>query len=241
VNLLNLEQQEEINSILHFGVNEKIENLVMATKNGIVKKTPLTEFENLRSSGLIAIRLKDNDTLVSVNPTTGQDHIMLLTKKGISIRFSEKDTRPMGRATSGMSGIKLGKDDEVIGMEVFPPKLEKIDDKRKKIFRDILTISEHGTGKRTGIDLFPLQKRSGKGVKVASISSKTGDLACAVMVNQNSEQMVITSKYGQVIKLPLKNIPRLGRVTQGVILMRFNNKSDSVAAATVLEKTSEET
>ena len=130
----------------------------------------------------------------------------------------------------------MDKDDEVIGMEVFPGK-EKIEkDKRKKVFRDILTIAEHGLGKRTPIHLFPVQKRAGKGVKASVVNPKTGILAAAVMVTQRIDQVVITSKGGQVIKLPLKNIPQLGRATQGVILMRFADKKDSVAAAACLEK-----
>src|SRR3989344_4910612 len=130
--------------------------------------------------------------------------------------------------------------DVLIGMEIFPEKLEKPLDKRKKVFRDILTISEHGLGKRTRFTLFPVQRRAGKGVKAAQVNEKTGPLACAIMVNQKMDLIVITSKKGQIIKLPLKNIPRLGRATQGGILMRFAKKGDSVAAVAALEKKSEE-
>jgi len=146
----------------------------------------------------------------------------------------------MGRATTGVTGIKLESGDVVIGMEVFPGKEKMLKDKRKKFFRDILTISEHGLGKRTPIRLFPVQKRAGKGVKCSVVGTKTGDLACAEMVTEKFDQVIITSSAGQVIKLPLKNIPQLGRATQGVILMRFANKGDSVAAAAVLEKDGEE-
>jgi DNA gyrase subunit A len=212
----------------------------MATAKGLIKKSKLSEFANLRASGLIAIRLKKDDILVSVHPTAGEDHIMLLTKRGKSIRFPEANVRPMGRATSGVGGIKLETGDKVIGMEVFPTKEKIPADKRKKYFRDILTISEKGLGKRTRVNLFPVQKRAGKGVKCSVISPKTGELACAEMVTEKFDQVVITSKAGQVIKLPLKNIPQLGRATQGVILMRFTAKSDSVAAAAVLEKNSED-
>lgn len=240
VNFLNLEQGEEIKSILPMNKEMGAKNLIMATVSGVIKKTALKEFENLRASGLIAIRLQKDDMLVSVHPTFGNDHVMLLTKKGISIRFPEANVRPMGRATTGVTGIKLDKDDTVIGMEVFPEKLEIPEDKRKKVFRDILTLSINGLGKRTRYDLFPVQKRAGRGVKACVVTSKTGDLACAVMVTESSDQLVITSKKGQVIKLPVKNIPQLGRATQGVIIMRFAEKSDSVAAATVLEKTGDE-
>jgi DNA gyrase subunit A len=178
--------------------------------------------------------------LVSVHPTTGNDHIILLTKKAKSIRFPEANVRPMGRATSGVSGIKLEQGDELIGMEVFPGKEQISKDKRRKIFRDILTIAEKGLGKRTPIHLFPVQKRSGKGVKAAVVTAKTGNLAAAVMVTQEIDQLVMTSKGGQVIKLPLKNIPQLGRATQGVILMRFSDKSDMVAACACIYKDGEE-
>ena len=235
VNFLNLDSDEDVCSILPMGTDTTIKHLIMATSLGIIKKTKLSEFENLRASGLIAIRLQDKDSLVSVKPTTGEDHIMLLTHKGKSIRFPEANVRPMGRATTGVTGIKMETSDKVIGMEVFPGKERIPKDKRKKVFRDILTISERGLGKRTPIHLFPVQKRAGKGVKCSVVSPKTGLLACAEMVTEKFDEVIITSKGGQVIKLPLRNIPELGRATQGVILMRFAQKSDSVAAAAVLE------
>lgn len=240
VNILNLEQGEQIKSILPLSNDPEVKHLIMATKFGVIKKTALKEFENLRSSGLIAIRLHPQDALVSVHPTKGEDHIIILTWEGKSIRFPEQNVRPMGRATSGVAGIKLDKNDEVIGMEVFPGKEKIVADKRRKVFRDILTIAEKGLGKRTPIHLFPIQKRAGKGVKAAVVTSKTGNLATAVMVTEEFDQVVMTSKNGQVIKLPIKNIPQLGRATQGVILMRFNDKSDTVAAATCLKKDGEE-
>ncbi len=240
VNLLNLEQGEEIKSILPLTKDPEVKNLVMATREGLIKKTALSEFENLRTSGLIAIKLRAEDALVSVQMSLGDSHIMLLTHTGKSIRFPEANVRPMGRATTGVTGIKMDKGDELIGMEIFPGKEVIPADKRKKVFRDILTIAENGLGKRTPINLFPVQKRAGKGLKAAVVSAKTGNIKNAVMVTQAIDQIIITSKMGQVIKLPLKNIPQLGRVTQGVILMRFADKADSVAAAAVLEKSGDE-
>ena len=236
VNLLNLEQGEEIKSMLPLSKESGIKHLIMATKSGVIKKTSINEFDNLRASGLIAIKLRTDDQLVSVHPTGGEDHIIILTLDAKSIRFPEVNVRPMGRATTGVTGIKMEKGDEVIDMEVFPGKEKLPSDKRRKFFRDILTIAEKGLGKRTPIHLFPVQKRAGKGVKAAVVSPKTGNLKTAIMVTQNFDQVIITSKLGQVIKLPLKNIPQLGRATQGVILMRFADKSDSVAAAAVIEK-----
>ena len=235
VNILDLDQNESVPSILAID-GEKIKHLVMATAKGTVKKTALSQFKNLRASGLIAIRLEADDSLVSVQPTRGDDHILLITKKGKSIRFPEANARAMGRATQGMRGIKLVKGDEVISMGVFNAKSEKPKDKRIKVFHDILTISQKGIGKRTPIRLFPVQKRAGMGVKVAIVNDKTGNLAGAILVKRNVEQIVVTSSRGQVIKLPLKNIPQMGRATQGVILMRMSQKTDHIAAVTALEK-----
>jgi DNA gyrase subunit A len=234
VNILNIDQDEKIMSVLPMDTVGKY--LIMATTKGVVKKTRVDEFKNLRVSGLIAIRLEKDDSLVSVHATSGKDHIFLLTKKGKSIRFPEENVRSMGRATSGMRGIKLEPHDKLIGMEVFAGKENVPKDKRKKFFRDILTITEKGIGKRTPVRLFPVQKRAGKGVKAAVVNDKTGDLTAEVLVDQKIEQIVLTSKDGQIIKLPNKNIPQMGRSTQGVILMRFAKKSDGVAAATTLEK-----
>ena len=239
VNILNLDQDEQVLSILPMSKDTKIKHLIIATKNGTVKKTSLKQFKNMRTSGLIAIRLAANDSLVSVQETCGKDYILIVTKKGKSIRFPEANVRPMGRATRGVRGIRLEKDDEVIAMEVFNQKADKPKDKRRKHFRDILTISENGLGKRTAVRFFPIQKRAGKGVKAAVVNEKTGNLVSARMVDQKIEKVIITSAHGQIIKLPLKNIPQMGRATQGVIMMRFARKSDQVAATAVLEKNNE--
>jgi DNA gyrase subunit A len=238
VNLIDIDQDEQVMSILPIGEENTGRHFIMASSKGMVKKTKIKEFANLRSSGLIAIRLGQGDSLVSVEKTSGSDHVLLLTQRGKAIRFPEANVRAMGRATTGVKGIKLEKDDLVIGMEVFPEKQAKPKDKRRKIFRDILTISEKGLGKRTGIHLFPVQRRAGKGVKAAVVNDKTGVLAAMAMVNEKAEQIVITSKFGQIIKLPVKNIPQMGRITQGVIMMRFAKKNDQVAALTILEKNS---
>jgi DNA gyrase subunit A len=234
VNIIDIEQDEKIMSILP--MDKEAKNIILATRSGTVKKTSVQDFKNMRTSGLIAIRLKDTDSLVSAHRTSGTDHIFLLTQKGKSIRFPEKNVRTMGRATRGVRGIRLEAEDRVIGMEVFAAKQDKPDDKRRKFYRDILTISENGLGKRTSIHLFPEQRRAGKGVKAAQVNNKTGNLAAETLVNQEIEQVVVTSKSGQIIKLPLKNVPRMGRATQGVILMRFAKKGDKVAAITTLGK-----
>ena len=238
VNLINISGDEKIMSILPVGEGGK--HFLMGTRKGVVKKTAQTEFVNMRASGIIAIRLDADDSLVSVQETNGDNDILLVTKRGLAIRFPESNVRPMGRATSGVTGMKLTPGDGVISMDVFPAKEEKPEDKRKKTFRDILTISDRGMGKRTPVRLFPRQRRAGKGVKASVVTDKTGSLSSAIAVTENIDQLVITSAQGQVIKLPLKNIPQLGRATQGVILMRFANKSDHVTAVATLDKPDEE-
>ncbi len=239
INLINIDQGEEIQAVLNLkeaSLRKKFKYLFMTTKKGIIKKTTLEKFANIRSSGLIAIKLRRGDELCWVKPTTGSDHLLLVTYFGKSIHFNENDTRPMGRDTMGVRGIRLKSGDSVVGMEVFSAKPKKPADRRKKFFRDILVIMENGLGKRTAIKEYPLQKRGGIGVKAADVTKKTGKIIVSRLVNQGVKEIILTSKKAQVIKLPLKNIPRIGRATQGVILMRFSKKGDSVAAMTCLEK-----
>jgi len=207
-----------------------------ATKKGRVKKTSLSRFKNIRTSGLIAIKLKKEDGLRWAKLTDGKNQIILVTRNGKGIRFSEKDVRSMGRNTAGVRGIRLKKNDCVIGMETFPERLKRPKDKRKKVFYNLLTISERGLGKRTAVTAFPLQKRGGIGVKTAQLGKKTGLLVCAKFVDQKVDKIILTSKKGQIIKVALKGIPVLGRSTQGVILMRFSHKKDRLAAATCIKK-----
>jgi len=242
INLINIEQGELIQSILTISKDKDPNRkfLFLVTKKGTVKKTAIEHFANIRSSGLIAIKLPVGDELCWAKTTSGADHILLVSYNGKSIRFHEKNVRPTARDTIGVRGIKLQKDDYVIGMEVLPEKKEVPQDKRRKIFNDVLVVMEKGLGKRSDISEFPLQKRGGQGVKVAEVTEKTGRVVCCQLVSEKVEQVVLTSKNAQIIKLPLRNIPRLGRATQGVILMRFGKDSpDSVAAVTYLEKEEE--
>ncbi|MGB9706730.1 MAG: DNA gyrase subunit A [Microgenomates group bacterium] len=237
INLINIDQEEKIQSVLAISPTEKeTKYLLMATKKGIVKKTELQKFAHLRSSGLIAIKLDSQDELCWVKPTSGKDQVLLVTHFGKSIRFNEADIRPTGRDTRGVRGIALKKGDWVVGMEIIPGKTEKPKDRRRKFFQDILVVMEKGLGKRTAINQYPVQKRGGVGVKVAKVTEKTGKVICSKLVNQRVFQVILTSKKAQVIKLPLKNVPRLGRDTQGVILMRFSKPADTVAAVACLEK-----
>ena len=238
INLINISQEEKIQSVLPISLEnnqEKNQFLIMVTKKGIVKKTKLKAFENIRVSGLIAIKLNKDDELCWIKLVSEGNHTLLVSHQGKSIRFKEKDVRPTGRDTMGVRGIRLKKDDFVVGMEVFPPKLEEVKDKRRKNFRDVLIVMENGLGKRTKLEEYRLQKRGGIGIRAAHVSPKTGNIVASRIIDEKVIQIILTSKRAHVIKLPIKNVPRLGRDTQGVIFMRFNKPGDTVAAVTCLE------
>lgn len=234
VNLINLKGEEKVQSLLVFNEQEdKDKFITLATRQGLVKKTAIKLFANIRQNGIIAITLNDNDELVSGMLTSGEDHIMLITHQGKSIRFSETEIKASNRDTKGVRGITLKKEDYVVSMEAFAASIDQEGDSSKKTFRHIMLLTENGMGKRTALKEYPVQKRSGQGVKVAEITKKTGNVAAAMMVSQDHEEVVITTSSGQTIKLPItkKSIPVLTRPTQGVILMRLKDSNKVVAAA----------
>lgn len=234
VNLINLKGEEKVQSLLVFNEQEdKDKFITLATRQGLVKKTAIKLFANIRQNGIIAITLNDNDELVSGMLTSGEDHIMLITHQGKSIRFSETEIKASNRDTKGVRGITLKKEDYVVSMEAFAASIDQEGDSSKKTFRHIMLLTENGMGKRTALKEYPVQKRSGQGVKVAEITKKTGNVAAAMMVSQDHEEVVITTSSGQTIKLPItkKSIPVLTRPTQGVILMRLKESDKVVAAA----------
>lgn len=242
INLINVEQDELVTSILTRTkkgilsediIQEKQEAsekkgssykyLFMATKDGLVKKTELNEFENIRANGLISIKLSEGDKLRWVRPTTGSNEILIVTKQGRSIHFHEKDVRETGRATMGVRGIKFkSKEDEVITMDV----VRKYED-------FMLSISENGFGKITKIEEYPVQGRGGQGVFTARINSKTGNLAAARILDHPEAELIIISTAGQVVRIPTKELPERSRQTAGVRLMRLSGK-DQVAAIAIL-------
>ena len=226
VNLLNIEAGERVESFITYHKDTKGAYVFLTTRNGTVKKSRISEFDNIRRSGILAIKMDKNDELVWSNFTTGANEILITTRNGKSIRFPETSVRSMGRNTMGVRGIKIAADDQVIQMDVIT-KGDKC---------DLLTIMENGLGKKTSIDQFPMQGRGGQGVKVAEITQKTGKVAAAQIIPHGSEELIMTSKKGQVVKLEVESIPRLSRATQGVILMRFSKQDDKVASATCIEK-----
>ena len=225
VNLINIEQGEIVESFVTYHKTDQWNNVFLTTKKGTVKKTKLSEFENIRRGGILAIKLDRGDELQWSSLTTGNEDAILFTKNGKSIRFSEKAVRPQGRNTMGVRGIKLIGDDEVVGMDIVGLKENPF----------LITIMEKGYGKKTTVDQFGKQSRGGQGIKIAQVTPKTGKIAASTVVPKGFLGIIITSKRGLVVKLDLESIPKLGRATQGVILMRFSNPSDSVAAITCIE------
>ncbi|MDP1629677.1 MAG: DNA gyrase subunit A [bacterium] len=232
-NFLNLAPNEKIKAVLAYSepkkgkeIEKEFRFLAMATKNGVIKKTLIEDFGSVRHSGLIAIKLKKDDDLRWVRFSSGQDEIILVSAKGQSVRFPEKNIRPMGRAASGIRGMKLKKGDEVVGMEVVSKNLAATS--------EILVIMKNGFGKKTPLKQYRAQSRGGSGIKTAKITSKTGDLVTALLARPNSEEdLIVISAKGQVIRTALSSIPTLGRQTQGVRIMRLDEK-DSVAAVTII-------
>lgn len=229
VNFLQLPTEEKVTSVLPLDKIAKSKFLFFATEKGLVKKVKLEAFANVRRSGLIAIKIKDGDELIWVKPTKGDDHILLVTANGQAIRFREKNVRDMGRSAAGVRGVRLKKDDILVGMGVIKNDKEKI----KKY--QILSIMEKGFGKRTSLNMYKVQGRGGSGVKTAKVTPKTGKLINAFIVNSETmkeKDIIIISEKGQLIRLPFKTVNQSGRDTQGVRLMRFKEEGDNVACVT---------
>jgi len=229
VNFLQLTGGEKVTSMLPLDKIAKSKFLFFATEKGLVKKVKIEAFANVRRSGLVAIKIKGEDKLIWTKPTRGADHIQLITAGGQAIRFKESDVRDMGRGAAGVHGIRLKKDDVVVGMGVI-----KTDKDRLKKYQ-ILTIMENGFGKRTALGLYKVQGRGGSGIKTAKVTTKTGKLMNAYVVNAETmkdKDLIVISQKGQVIRLPFKSVNQTGRDTQGVRLMRFKEGGDKVACVT---------
>jgi DNA gyrase subunit A len=257
MNFLEISTEEKVLSLVPTAGNLQAKNgetksavenpekfLVMVTKDGTIKKTALEEFGNVRKSGIIAIKLDKGDLLRKVVKTTGDDDIILATKNGISIRFKEKDVRPMGRSAAGVRAIRLKKGDEVIGMDVISkseirnPKSET--NSKSEILNSkqyLLVVMENGYGKRTEVSQYKVQGRGGSGVKSAKITSKTGPVVLSAILKGEieTEDLIVISQRGQVIRTPVKSVSLLGRATQGVRIMRLD-EGDKVASGTCIKE-----
>jgi DNA gyrase subunit A len=227
VNLLQLQPEEKVSYVVNISKQQSEGNLMMCTVRGVVKKTPFIQYQNVRTSGLIAINLDDGDELKWVSITSGDDEILISTAQGQAIRFHEKGARPMGRVSRGVRGIRLRAGDQVISMDIV--------EKDSNIF----VISEKGYGKRTKVSQFTPHARGGVGIRSAVVNSKTGKLVGVANLKDETQEVIIVSTQGQTIRLGLKDIPEMSRATQGVRIMRLNDK-DMATSLAVVEKTSEE-
>ncbi len=211
VNLLRLDSDEKISTIIPIQNFAEGKYLLFATRNGMIKKTALNEYVSGKKTGLLSITLKDDDELIDVRLTDGQDNVVLVTRKGIAITFTEKDVRPIGRVSQGVIGIKLDKEDYVIGMEPIVEGSKKT----------LLAITENGFGKRTELDEYRVQTRAGRGVITYKVTPKTGEIVGIKIVDDTDDVMLITDT-GTIIRINASEISILGRSTQGVTLMRTN-------------------
>jgi len=229
LNFLGIGNQEKILSLIPVEKEDITQRkyLVMVTKNGIIKKTALDEFENVRRTGLIAITLKKDDLLRKVAKSTGEDEVILVTKNGQTVRFKESQIREMGRPAAGVRGIRLKKGDEVIGMDIIKPITHNL---KSKTY--LLVVTENGHGKRTDLREYRLQRRGGMGIKTAKTTLKTGNLVTSKVLT-DEEDLIIISQKGQVIRTKISQISKLSRATQGVRIMKLE-EGDKVASATCI-------
>ena len=219
VNLLQLQPEEKITAIIKHEKNTNEDGyLFMATKKGTVKKTPVKDYANVRTNGLIAIKLDEGDELRWIKRTTGENDVIISTSAGQAIRFNEKDTRPMGRSARGVRGVRLRPNDSVVGMDIVTG-----DD------QTLLVVSEKGFGKRTKVSNFPSHKRGGVGIKAAVVTAKTGPIISVQTIDPEITEALLVSQNGQTIRLGLSDIKLLGRTTQGVTIMRLSD-GDAVSS-----------
>lgn len=221
VNLLQLQPEETVSAVINVSKQENTGNLIMCTVRGVVKKTPFEQYQNVRSSGLIAINLDDGDELKWIRMTNGDNEVVISTSKGQAIRFHERDVRPMGRVSRGVRGIRLRPGDHVIGMDIVQEG------------SSIFVISQFGYGKRTKVSQFTAHARGGVGIRSAVVNTKTGQLISVKTLTGEDQEVIIISGQGQTIRLGLKDIPELGRATQGVRIMRLNDGDEVVSLALV--------
>ncbi len=235
LNFIELSSQDKVLSLFAFGKKDAesgVKYLVMITKDGIIKKTPLEDFKNARRSGLIAMSLKKGDILRSVQKSTGEDELIITTRKGQSIHFKEKDVRSMGRPAAGIHAMRLKKGDEVVGMDVIQSqKLNLKSQNPKPDAQYLFILMENGYGKRTDVKEYRIQTRGGSGIKTANVTPKTGNLVYAKVLGGIEEDLIVISRKGQVIRTPVDSIPKISRSTQGVRIMRLDEGDKVVSAA----------
>ena len=222
VNLLQLQPEENISSVIRASKADESGYLLMCTVRGVVKKTAYDQYKNVRNSGLIAINLDEGDELKWIRMSSGDSEVIISTSQGQAIRFNEKGVRPMGRVSRGVRGIRLRPNDTVIGMDLVTED------------SNMFVISENGYGKRTKVSQFTPHARGGVGIRSAVVNDKTGKLMGVANLTDEANEVIIISTQGQTIRLGLKDISELGRATQGVRVMRLNAK-DTVASMALVQ------
>ena len=227
VNMLNMHPDEKVTAIIKQGANVN-GYLFMATKKGTIKKTPIKEYLNIRANGLMTIKLDPGDELKWIQETTGDHDIVISTSAGQAARFSEKDVRSMGRSAKGVRGIRLRPKDEIVGMDIVRDEGQKL-----------LVMSANGYGKATEAKNFPVHRRGGVGIKVASVTAKTGPVVAVHTLDPAAKEVIMMSNKGQAIRVAVKEIPTLGRAAQGVRIMKMN-EGDSVASLGIVLPDEEE-
>ena len=226
VNLLSLEKDEKITSLLKISNEDESKYLAFATKSGLIKRTNISEFDNIRTNGKKFITLKDDDELVSVKKTSGEDDILIASSGGRMVRFNESCIRVMGRGASGVRGINLGEDGHLVGMEIAVPGV------------DVLVVTEKGYGKKTPVDEYRITNRGGKGVKTLNTTDKNGSIVSFKTVDNDKDLMIITDT-GIVIRLAVDKISTMSRVTQGVRLINLK-ENQYVSSISVIDKNNDE-
>lgn len=228
INLLQLQPEEKVTSLIRMpkGGEDSEGFLFMTTVKGVIKKTPLEDYANIRNSGLIAINVDEDDELRWIKRSSGENDIIISTSAGQAVRFSEKDVRSMGRVARGVRGVRLRPNDQVVGMDI-------ADDSKK-----ILVVSENGYGKLTKTSNFPTHKRGGVGIKAAVVTAKTGPIMSARSVGSDDKEMLLISSLGQTIRTDISSVPTLGRTTQGVRIMKLAD-GDAVASLGLVKEQEE--
>lgn len=230
VNLLQLQPEEKITSIINLAKDVNVDEgyLFMATTKGTVKKTPIADYANIRTNGLIAINLSDGDELRWIKQTTGKNDVIISTSAGQAVRFNEEECRPMGRAARGVRGVRLRPDDSVVGMDIVT-----------STDQTLLVVSANGFGKVTKVSNFPSHRRGGVGIKAAAVTAKTGPIVAVQTLEKDAIEAIMISQSGQTIRVALKDIPMLGRTTQGVRVMRIND-GDVVSSVGIMRDNGED-
>ncbi len=226
-NFLEISSNEKVMAVLALtkdDIKAGKDFLMMVTKHGVIKKSPLVDFQNIRRSGLIALTLKKDDSLCAVKQTSGSDEVLIVTKNGMSVRFPEKQVRPMGRQAAGITAMRLKDKDTIAGVGIV---------KKDAKNNFVLLVSENGYGKKTDIKEYRLQSRGGSGVKAFNLTPKTGAVASATILSGEEEDLIVVSIKGQVIRLALSSVPKLSRTTQGVRLMKLEEGEKAATITTV--------